>query len=82
MRRQLRVTDLMPMQRGTGNRQGESTGPSHRILRLIEGLAGRVEVEIRFQLTFDYARAATTTTPCPDGAIARAERGVRSARRL
>jgi len=71
---QLRLTDLMPMQRRTASRRGEDSGPSHRILRLVEGLAGNVEVEVHFRPTFDYARAATTITPCPGGAMARAGR--------
>ena len=60
---QLRVTDLMPMRRRTASRRGEDIGPSHRILRLVEGLAGGVEVEVRFRPTFDYARAATIISP-------------------
>jgi len=47
----LRLTDLMPVLDQPGRAGGSS------VLRLIEGLAGDVKVEVRFKPTFDYARA-------------------------
>ncbi len=70
---QVRVTDLMPVRPGAGTRRGEEVRSSQRILRLVEGLAGEVEVEVSFRPTFNYARAATTIAPCPGGAIARGD---------
>jgi GH15 family glucan-1,4-alpha-glucosidase len=58
-----RITDLMPIQRGQESR---------RILRLVEGLGGEVEFEIRFRPTFDYAHAETTINTYSGGAVARA----------
>jgi hypothetical protein len=46
----------------------------HRLLRLIEGLAGRLPVQVEFAPTFDYARAGTSIERCPDGAVARSGR--------
>jgi GH15 family glucan-1,4-alpha-glucosidase len=71
---QFRLTDFMPVERLTESHRGEDIASSHRILRLIEGLAGSVEVEIVFRPTFDYARARTTVTPRPGGAVAHAGR--------
>ncbi len=68
---QVRVTDLMPVRSDAGTGRGEDVRPSQRILRLVEGLAGEVEVEVSFRPTFNYARAATTITPCLGGAVAR-----------
>jgi len=70
----LRVTDLMPIDQRATNHRSEGLGSNHRILRLVEGMAGTVEVEVCFQPTFDYARAATTLTPCPSGVTARVGR--------
>ncbi len=52
-----RVTDLMPVEQLTDTREREDIGSSYRLLRLVEGLAGEAEVEVRFFPTFDYATA-------------------------
>ena len=62
-----RVTDLMPAPSDAG---GPGAIP-HRILRKVEGLAGRVELAIGFRPTFDYARAGADLTYGPRGAVAR-----------
>ena len=67
----IRVTDLMPMGIDTG-RGRASTHESHRILRLIEGVAGAVECEVRFRPTFRFASGHTEVQPCEGGAVARA----------
>src|SRR5919199_1905114 len=51
-----RLTDFMPVERLTESHRGEDTAPSRRILRLVEGLAGAVEMEVAFSPTFDFAR--------------------------
>ena len=58
----VRLTDFMPVPQLPGG---------SAILRLVEGLSGSVDVEVAFRPTFDYARAETTATPRPGGALAR-----------
>jgi GH15 family glucan-1,4-alpha-glucosidase len=67
-----RLTDFMPVERLTESHIGEDIAPSYRIIRLIEGLAGRSEVEVGFRPTFDFARARTKITLRREGAVARA----------
>ena len=64
---QVRLTDFMPAAFDAG---GGQVFP-HRILRRLEGVAGRVELEIEFRPTFDYARAGADLETHPRGAIAR-----------
>ncbi len=66
----IRLTDLMAVEPLPQRRQGVEARPTHDILRLIEGLAGRVDVEIAFRPTFDYARARTSVVRRPGGAVA------------
>lgn len=68
----VRVTDLMAVEPREGHPQGVSATPTHDILRLVEGLSGHVQMEVAFRPTFNYARAQTTVTPRPDGAVASA----------
>lgn len=67
-----RLTDFMPVERLTESHRGEDIAPSYRIIRLVEGLDGRSEVEVSFRPAFDYARAETSLVPQAEGAIARA----------
>lgn len=71
----VRLTDLMPVPEarppegdGRAPRREESTG---RLLRVVEGLDGEVEIEVTFRPTFSYARADTRLAPHPGGATAR-----------
>ncbi len=69
----VRATDLMPIYRRSAHRRGYDVGSSNRVLRLLEGLAGEVELELAFRPTFDYARATTRLELRPGaGAIATA----------
>lgn len=52
----VRLTDLMPIHRRTASRSGHDVGSSGRLLRLVEGIDGEVELELTFKPTFDYAR--------------------------
>lgn len=63
---QIRLTDFMPV----GAHPRES-----RILRLLEGVTGSTEVEIRFHPTFAYARHSAEITPYDGGVIATLPRG-------
>lgn len=71
---QFRLTDFMPVERLTESHIGEDIASKHNILRLIEGLAGSVEVEISFHPTFDYARAEAAVVLLEGGAIANSGR--------
>ena len=70
----VRVTDFMPisprMTDGAARGHSEDVGPAHRILRLVEGLEGEMEVVVEFRPTFDFASAATEVAPLEWGAYA------------
>lgn len=65
----VRLTDFMPAERRDGQR-GEDIEESHRILRLVEGLHGDVELDVSFHPTFDYARGPTTLSINEGGVLA------------
>ncbi|MHB1134807.1 MAG: glycoside hydrolase family 15 protein [Chloroflexota bacterium] len=71
----VRLTDLMPPAASPSPAVGEQPTadgePYRRILRLVEGLSGEVEVKVAFRPTFDYARAETELITPPGGAVAR-----------
>ena len=62
----VRLTDLMP----APSERGENRVFPHRILRRVECLKGRVDVEFAFRPTFDYAREPARIELHGDGAIA------------
>jgi GH15 family glucan-1,4-alpha-glucosidase len=66
----VRLTDFMPAEERGGQRRGEDIAESQRLLRLLEGVAGELELEISFRPTFDYARAETTVEVHGSDAIA------------
>lgn len=66
----VRVTDLMAIHSRQQSRRGYDVGTARRLLRLVEGVAGEVEMEVAFKPTFDYARARTALHPTPWGAVA------------
>ena len=70
----VRLTDFMPIHDRTPSSRGYDVGTSRRIVRLVEGLGGEVELELRFRPTFDYARASTDLRAAADGgAVATAD---------
>lgn len=69
----VRVTDFMPIRQRDASRRGEDVAASHRLLRLIEGLSGSVECEVRFRPTFGFASVQTVVQPCEGGAVASGE---------
>jgi GH15 family glucan-1,4-alpha-glucosidase len=68
-----RLTDLMPIQQQSADRRGQELAPSHRILRLIEGVSGTSRVHVEFRPTFDFARARTEIVPHTHGAVAQSD---------
>lgn len=52
----IRLTDFMHSQRIAQSRLGVEDPHCHRLLRCVEGLAGRVDVELVFRPTPDFAR--------------------------
>lgn len=69
---QARITGLMPIQQRTAG-QGNDVGTYRRVLRLIEGLAGEVDLEIFFKPTFGYALVETEIQQATGGAVAHAD---------
>lgn len=67
---EIRLTDFMPAEPKRPGARGEDIEESHQILRLLEGLAGSVDVDLRFHPTFNYARAHSTIAIDPRGATA------------
>lgn len=65
-----RLVDFMPAQRRGSGRRGEDIDASHRLMRLVEGIAGEVDFVVEFRPTFDYARGETAVSPAAEGAIA------------
>lgn len=59
----VRMTDFMPVHRRTETRRGHDVGTSRRILRLVEGLEGAIELEIHFNPSFNYSRGNTEIQP-------------------
>lgn len=66
----VRLTDLMPARQRWTDAAGKAIEPSPQVLRLVEGLAGEMEIEVEFRPTFDYARAETALAVRPGGAVA------------
>jgi alpha,alpha-trehalase len=62
----IRLTDLMPAPFDDAGRRRYR----HRILRLVEGIRGSVDVEVLFAPTFEYAQRTPEFTVSDQGAIA------------
>jgi alpha,alpha-trehalase len=52
----VRLTDLMPVHQRSAHRRGQDVGSSQRLLRLVEGAGGELELEVVFKPTFNFAR--------------------------
>lgn len=65
-----RLTDFMHTQRIAESRLGVDRPRCHRLLRCVEGLAGRIELELELRPTFDFARKAAELRVTEDGAVA------------
>jgi alpha,alpha-trehalase len=71
----IRVTDCMPIEHTGADRRGPDVRTRHEILRVVEGLGGRVRVRIEFKPTFAFATVAPSTEKAPDGCLARGQTG-------
>ncbi len=69
-RGRVRLTDFMPMRAPGPDSPDHPPDEGDAILRLIEGIAGEVDVEVVFGPTFDYARASTEVVIRAGGAVA------------
>jgi alpha,alpha-trehalase len=54
----VKVTDLMPVHQRSAARRGHDVGSSQRLLRLVEGVAGEMELDLVFKPSFNFARDA------------------------
>lgn len=70
----LRLTDFMPIGDRPSREPNADIAPGRQVLRLVEGLAGEVDLHVSFRPAFDYARASTETMSHLHGATARAGR--------
>jgi len=66
----IRLTDFMHSQRIAHSRLGVEDPHCHRLLRRVEGLAGKVEVELVFRPTLDFARRPVRLEPADAGVCA------------
>ncbi len=67
----IRVTDAMPIERTDRTKHGQDVETRHEIVRLMEGLGGRVHLRIACKPTFNFARAKASIEPTDDGVLAR-----------
>jgi GH15 family glucan-1,4-alpha-glucosidase len=75
----VRVTDFMPIHRRTAERHGQDVGASGRLLRLVEGIRGTVDLGVAFKPSFDFGRApGNIQVLAGRGAIARSRAGAAS----
>ena len=68
----VRVLDFMPIHKQAQTWAGYDMGTSNRLVRLIEGLEGAVEMDVCFRPAFDFARADTQTSQTSTGVVASA----------
>jgi GH15 family glucan-1,4-alpha-glucosidase len=55
----IHIIDFMPVYRRTASRHGYDVGTSRRILRLVEVLSGKAEIEVGFRPSFDFSSGRT-----------------------
>lgn len=55
----IKIIDFMPIHQRSESGRGYDVGTSRRILRLVVGLSGAMDIEVRFRPTFDYATGET-----------------------
>jgi alpha,alpha-trehalase len=68
----------MPVSARHTGHHGYDVGSTHEVLRLLEAVAGAVELEVRFKPAFDYGRTAGELQIIQNGAVARAAGGSQS----
>jgi GH15 family glucan-1,4-alpha-glucosidase len=67
----VRVTDFMPVHQSPATADGPGAAARRGLYRLVEGIAGTVDLELRFKPTFDYARARGDVERHANGVVAR-----------
>jgi alpha,alpha-trehalase len=72
----LRLLDFRPVTALRESRRGADRLHCHRLLRGVEAVSGTVDIELRFEPTFDFARAEARILVGEEGAEARAGRDV------
>lgn len=65
-----KVTDFMPVYRRQRSRRGYDVANAWRIIRMVQGLEGDVEMEIRFRPTFNFAQDPSELAVESGGAVA------------
>jgi GH15 family glucan-1,4-alpha-glucosidase len=65
----------MPVSARHPGHDGYDVGTTHEILRLVESVAGEVELEVRYKPAFDFARSPAELELIEGGALARAATG-------
>jgi alpha,alpha-trehalase len=60
-----RVTDFMPVHARAPHRRGYDVVTAQRVVRLVEGLRGEVDLELCLRPTFDFCRASTRLEVVP-----------------
>ena len=61
----VRLTDFMPVHARGHHRRGYDVGTAHRVLRLVEGVRGEVDLELSFCPSFDFCRSSTRLEVVP-----------------
>jgi GH15 family glucan-1,4-alpha-glucosidase len=71
----VRLTDCMPVEHAGGDRRGADVRARHEVLRMIEGLSGRVRVRVEFKPTPEFASARVTFEKTAGGVFAQWREG-------
>jgi GH15 family glucan-1,4-alpha-glucosidase len=67
----VRIIDFMPVQMAGDGHRGEDIRTTHRLIRIVEGLSGAVDVDLAFVPTFGYATVPAVMDANAGGAVAR-----------
>lgn len=65
-----RITDFMPIGGSDPGAQGKDVDTSHELIRLVEGIQGEGELDLRFHPTFGFAGETTETEVRGSAAVA------------
>ena len=66
----VRITDFMPVQPAAAGHGGEDIRTTHRLVRIVEGLSGAVDVDLAFFPTFDFATSLPALDEHAEGVVA------------
>ena len=65
----VRITDFMPVEPVGADHRGEDIRTTHRLIRIVEGLSGAVDVDVTFFPTFAFATAPLTLDAYEGGVV-------------